>query len=159
MKILVLSDTHRNLERVYKVLNSLKDEIDCVIHCGDVCDDVELLKKKYDFKFYNVRGNCDSDVNVPSELFFELCGKKFFVTHGDMYGVNWGYDRICYKGAEVGADICIFGHTHIPIIEKYFDMFILNPGSLASPRGNSNFSYGFIEIIDNKLDVKICELR
>ena len=33
-----------------------------------------------------------------------------------------------------GADILIFGHTHIPYLEKEEDVILLNPGSLALPK-------------------------
>ena len=147
MRILVISDTHGNLSRVYKTIKDIRDKIDAVIHCGDLVDDAMALKSRYsDLNVYNVRGNCDYGLAVSNEDVFIIGGKKFFVTHGDMYGVNWGIDRLCYRGAEVGADVCLFGHTHIPLIEYYNGMVIMNPGSPSSPRGGSTFSYGIIKI-------------
>lgn len=150
MRVLVISDTHRNLTNVYKLLKDISDNIDVIIHCGDVVEDAEIIKSKYsNIKVYNVRGNCDYGSGVTDEEVFNIGNKKIFVTHGDMYGVNWNTDRLCYKGAELGADICLFGHTHIPVIEKYNGMIIMNPGSPSLPRGGSTYSYGIIKIENN----------
>lgn len=160
MKILVISDTHGNLSKVYKVINSISNIIDGVIHCGDIVEDADSLRIKYpNLKIYNVRGNCDYGSSVPNEDVFVLGGKKFFVTHGDLYGVNWGIDRLCYKGAEIGADICLYGHTHIPYIDNYNGIVILNPGSLSAPRGNSTYSYGIIKIEDSVVTPSIVEYK
>lgn len=160
MKILVISDTHSNLSKVYRVINSIADKIDAVIHCGDVVEDVDSLKIRYpELKFYNVRGNCDYGSAVPNEDIFVLFGKKFFVTHGDLYGVNWSIDRLCYKGAEVGADVCLYGHTHIPLVDNYNGIIIMNPGSLSSPRVGSNYSYGIIKIEDDIVIPSIVEYK
>lgn len=160
MRILVISDTHRNLSNVYRVINAIEDKIDAVIHCGDVVEDVSALKARYSkLKIYNVRGNCDYGSSVANEDVFVLGGKKFFVTHGDMYGVNWSIDRLCYKGAEIGADVCLYGHTHIPIIENYQGIVIMNPGSLSSPRGGSKYSYGIINIEDGVVTPSIVEYK
>lgn len=160
MRILVISDTHRNLSRVYKVINDIRDKIDAVIHCGDVVEDADAIRHRYsDLKVYNVRGNCDYGSAVPNEDIFIIGGKKFFVTHGDMYGVNWSTDRLCYRGAEVGADVCLYGHTHIPDIEYYSGMVIMNPGSPTNPRGGSTFSYGIIKIEDGVVTPSLVDIK
>ena len=55
MRILVISDTHRNLSRVYKVINDIIDKIEVVIHCGDVVEDADAIRHRYsDLRVYNV---------------------------------------------------------------------------------------------------------
>lgn len=160
MRALIISDTHRNLSNVYKVINSISNMIDCVIHCGDVVDDADALRAGYsNLKIYNVRGNCDYGSTVPDEDIFVIDGKRFFVTHGDLYGVNWGIDRICYRAAEVEADVCLYGHTHIPLVENYNGIVIMNPGSLSSPRGNSTYSYGIVKIEEGIITPSIIEYK
>ena len=159
MKILVLSDTHGNLSRVYSVLNSVGSMLDAVIHCGDYVEDVYTLKNKYpDFRYYYVKGNCDYGSSEPADETFVLGGKRFFITHGDKYSVHWNTDRISYKGSELGADICIFGHTHIPLIENYRGMYIMNPGSISRPRGSAGYTYGIVKIEDGLLTPSIVEM-
>ena len=153
MRILVISDTHRSLGKVYSVLKDINDKIDAVIHCGDVVEDVYRLKSMYpDLKFYKVKGNCDYGSSEPDEETFILCGKKFFITHGHNYSVHWSTDRLYYKALEVGADICVYGHTHIPSIENCNGIILINPGSLSQPRGGSTYSYGKIKIENGVID-------
>lgn len=150
MKLLVISDTHRVLHRVYKVIEDIKNQIDGIIHCGDVVEDVDLLINRYsNLKFYNVKGNCDYGTGVTSEKVFVIGGKRIFVTHGHNYSVNYGIDRLCYRAMELEADACLYGHTHIPLIEKYNNILVMNPGSLVLPRGNSKPSYGILKIEEN----------
>lgn len=156
MRILVISDTHRNLRNVYKTINSIENMIDAVIHCGDVTEDAETIRRRYPkLKVFNVRGNCDYDSSVPDEDIFILSGKRIFVTHGHMYGVNWNTDRLCFRAAEAEADVCLYGHTHIPDIENYGTVTIMNPGSISSPRGGSKCSYGIIKIEDGVVTATI----
>ncbi len=147
MRILVLSDTHRSLGKVYSVLKDINEKIDAVIHCGDVVDDVYRLKSMYpDMKFYKVKGNCDYGSSEPEEEIFTIEGKRFLITHGHNYNVHWSTDRLYYRALEVGADICIYGHTHIPLIENCGGIILMNPGSLAQPRGDSTYSYGIVKV-------------
>lgn len=149
MKLLVISDTHGVLNRVYKVIDDIKNNISGVVHCGDIVDDVDVLKSRYkNLDFYNVKGNCDYGTGIPAESVFNIGGKKIFVTHGHNYSVNFNIDRLCYRGIELEADVCLFGHTHIPLIENYNGMVILNPGSLSAPRGGSKPCYGILTIED-----------
>lgn len=160
MRILVLSDTHRSLSRVYSVLKDISNKIDAVIHCGDIVDDVYRLKSMYpELKFYKVKGNCDYGSSEPSDETFVLGGKKFFITHGHNYSAHWGIDRLYYKALEVGADICIYGHTHIPLIENCNGIIIMNPGSLSQPRGESTYSYGIVKIEDGVITPAIVEYK
>ena len=45
MKIVVISDTHGNLSRLADVLDK-EGNVDMILHCGDICGDEELLKRK-----------------------------------------------------------------------------------------------------------------
>ena len=56
------------------------------------------------------------------------------ITHGHMYGVSMGYQRIWEEGLERGVDAVMFGHTHRPMLEEDEDLILLNPGSLSYPR-------------------------
>lgn len=160
MKLLVISDTHRNLSKVYRVINDVQNLIDGVIHCGDITDDADILKSKYkNLNFYNVRGNCDYGSGMSDEDIFKIGGKKIFVTHGHKYGVSYNIDRLCYRAMEVGADVCLYGHTHMPLLENYNGIIIMNPGSLSAPRGGSKPSYGIIAIEGEAVRGSIVEYK
>ena len=39
-----------------------------------------------------------------------------------------------YLGKENNADIVMFGHIHVPVVEKSDGVTIVNPGSISLPR-------------------------
>ena len=159
MKILVISDTHGDISKVCRVIDSLKDEITTIIHCGDIICDIELLKRLYtDITFYYVKGNNDyvqKPLNALNEQNIVLSGKRFFIAHGHTYGVNNGLERLYYKALELSADICIFGHTHMQFYQEHNNIMLLNPGSISRPRGGNKHSYAIINIEDNNIKVDL----
>ena len=160
MRVLVLSDTHRNMARVVALMKEIKNEIDIIIHLGDNTEDAEFIRRHYNLPVYNVSGNCDSDISVPEDdLVF--CGKKkIFITHGHRYGVKYGVtDNVIYRAMEAGADVCLFGHTHIPMHGNISGIEVMNPGSISLPRGGSNPSYGIINIIEDAVFVSVVDYK
>ncbi len=160
MKILVVSDTHGDISRLKDILRSVKPKIAALIHAGDYEGDAGEIAKLYpDLPVYAVCGNCDYGRIMPPLRMIELGGKRIFLTHGHRYDVNFSITKLMYTAMENQADICIFGHTHIPLAEKHGELLILNPGSLSRPRGGSRESYGVIDIEDNRVDAKIVEYK
>ncbi|MGL5416054.1 MAG: metallophosphoesterase [Clostridium sp.] len=153
MKIGVVSDTHCIEKYIDIAIENLKD-VDVILHLGDCSRDIKRFKEKLNKKIYGVDGNCDFKDEYPKEQTIELEGKKIFMTHGDLYGVKYGYNNIYYKGKEVGADIVLFGHSHIEMIEKMDDIILMNPGSTTIPKGKGN-SMGFINIENGKITTEI----
>jgi hypothetical protein len=134
--------------------------IDGIIHLGDVVEDVDLIKHRFpDIPVYNVLGNCDwGNTSAKEEAVITLEGKKILLTHGHNYYVQSGVYRLALRGAEIGADCCLFGHTHIPFLDYEGNMVIMNPGSLSQPRGNSSYNYGMLIIEDGTLRASLVEL-
>jgi len=97
-----------------------------------------------------VRGNGDflrTDYNFDEVV--EVKGKKIFLTHGHRYNVKQGIMNLYYKALELNADLVLFGHTHIPIVEKIDGITIMNPGSPTFPRGfNRKNTIGILTIGD-----------
>lgn len=151
MKILVLSDTHGYLDECHQLKKKI-DKIDMIIHLGDYSQDVADVKKIFNVDILNVRGNCDpSDKKSKDEMIVTLEGKKFFLTHGHMYGVKRNLNGIFYRAKELEVDLVMFGHSHVPVSTTYDDILLFNPGSISMPRGGSKNSYGIIEIKDNSV--------
>lgn len=72
--------------------------------------------------------------------------KKFHnITHGHIY--NKDNPLLMNKG-----DILLYGHFHIPMIEKIDEKLFLNPGSISLPKNNSEHSFGILE--KNKFTIK-----
>ena len=108
-----------------------------------------------DKAFLFVRGNCDFSPLSPIEEtdMITLEGVKIVFTHGHKYDAKYSYYGLMELAAARGADICLFGHTHVPM-EKYcgegekpFTLF--NPGSIGRP-SLSRPTYGLLTITDGQ---------
>lgn len=146
-RIIVISDTHRHMDYALRVLDNLS-EYDMIIHLGDYSADAARLERLYkNVTVVSVCGNNDfPSPSSPAEREIEIDGVKLFLTHGHKYGVKFGYERIYLRALELGAQVVLFGHTHVPICEKEDRVLMLNPGGYNS---NSR-SVGIIEIDDGK---------
>lgn len=145
MLIAVISDSHGNKSSISK----LKDKISSakvLLFLGDGENDLKEITEGFNGEVYAVRGNCDFKGIYPGERVIEIQGKKIFMCHGDRYGVKYGYNSIFYKGKEVGADIVLFGHSHLPIIEEHDGLILMNPGSVSHGVGKINKTLGFIDL-------------
>ncbi len=148
MKILIVSDTHRQTQSYFDALNAEKP-VDMVIHCGDLEGDEEIFRLRTECPVVMVSGNNDFFGFCPKDQMFTLGRYKIFVTHGHFYGVSLDTQRIREEARERGANIVMFGHTHRPLIDLSGDVIALNPGSLAYPRQEGNRpSYMVMEIDD-----------
>jgi putative phosphoesterase len=132
MKILVVSDTHRERNNIKKVISQI--EPDRIFHLGDAMGDTDFIQGVAECPVDFVRGNCDDDNNIPNDKIVDIEGVRFFLTHGHRYMVNYDLLQLYYKGKEVEADVCLFGHTHQPLLKQEPDIVIANPGSIAFPR-------------------------
>jgi len=158
MRILVASDTHGRWGRLSQaVLSQPKAEV--VIHLGDGENDLENVRFEFPEKMMTgVAGNCDymSKLNGFDTITIE--GKKIFFTHGHRYDVKYGYGRVIEAARRMGADICLFGHTHIPVAEYHDGLYIMNPGSLGEPRSGVP-TYGIIDIVQGGIVTNIVKLN
>lgn len=156
MKILVLSDTHGDIDKAEKAIKDNSD-ITMVIHLGDYFRDAEKLSVLFpDLQIEYIYGNSDFMIgDVPAEKLLEFDGIKIFMTHGHRYAVKWDYEKLHRKAEELGVDLVLFGHTHISDMVQKKDYVLMNPGSISDPRNNSSESYAVIEINNGKLIPKL----
>ena len=146
MKILVVSDTHRYQGNFYELLETL-DDIDYVIHCGDVEGCEDEMESVCDVPFVAVAGNNDFCSFLPRDRVLELMGHKIFVTHGHLYNVSSGLWRIIDEAKDRDCDIALFGHTHRPTYSTDGKLQMMNPGSISLPRQASGKpTYGILEL-------------
>jgi putative phosphoesterase len=160
MKILVISDTHKNLSNVIKTMKNIKD-IDRIIHLGDNIVDAEDLESIYNIPIDCVAGNCDFYSNqYPKEKIINLNNNKIFITHGHLYNVKKDISTIRKIGIEKKVDVILFGHTHISHLSYVDNILIMNPGSISLPRGSNEPSYGVLDIDeDGKIHPNLKELN
>ena len=140
MRILVISDSHGNKNAVERVA-ALHDNARAIIFLGDGMRDIENLEYLYpDRPVYAVPGNCDyfSKLNEIGKT--EIAGKIIYYSHGHLHGVKHDVDNFIGIARQAGADIALFGHTHVPFTKYENGMYVMNPGSLKIG------SYGIIDI-------------
>lgn len=139
MRILIVSDTHGEGELLNRVVE--REGADHVIHCGDFCTETHRLPRG---PLTVVQGNCDWE-EISGEARWEGGGFRFFVTHGHGFRVGSSLLPLQYRAREIGAQIACFGHTHVPLSEMVEGVLLINPGSLAEPRGVPKPSYAVLE--------------
>lgn len=159
MKILVLSDSHGYLTRIEQAIRA--EQPDRIVFLGDcvsdflaVCD-TEFYRKQYEtVPVHIVSGNCDtgSGCSFPEKSVLEIGGKRFYLTHGHRENVKAGYLRLCFSAMESGAEVVLFGHTHLKCQNQYNGLELLNPG--AAMHG----SYGIIFLRDGELRTEVKRL-
>lgn len=141
-KILVISDTH-GLVLPLKEIFEKHTDVTAIFHCGDseLMNFDPILKK-----VHIVRGNCDYDRTLPNELFIKIGQHKIYMTHGHMHGVKSSLDQLQERAKEMGAEIALYGHSHIAKANMMDDVLMVNPGSLAYPRSRKEKTYAIITL-------------
>ncbi len=159
MTFLILSDSHRKSENIRKAAERCRN-CDAILFLGDGVDDFSGEDRFMSMPVYKVRGNCDlfsfpSQTHIPEELILHFDEYTVMMMHGHHLGVKSGYDTAIAYAAAKGADILLFGHTHIPF-EKYIPageefcgtvlkkpLYIFNPGSVGE------YSFGTMTLKKN----------
>lgn len=154
MRVLIVSDTHGIETNFYEVLRQV-GKIDFLIHAGDTSGSELDIKASVDCDSKIVLGNNDFSRYLKYEEEFDLAGYHILLTHGHREGVYRGVDGLFYKAAERGADIVVFGHTHVPCVEYDEDLniYAVNPGSLTYPRQEGHRPSYILMNIDSNGDV------
>lgn len=166
-KILVISDSHGNINFVKEIISKLAKDCDCVIFTGDgIYDFLGALESLQKDKKINkiippvvvyVRGNGDTtrvssslnngnSLRIPSKVKITIANKHFYIVHGNGHGVYYGTSMLEAEAEVEDCNVAVFGHTHVPF-EELHSVYLMNPGSCSSPRGKSPKSVGIIEVI------------
>ncbi|MBR6329667.1 MAG: metallophosphoesterase [Lachnospiraceae bacterium] len=159
MKILVMSDSHRDNIKMRQVIERERP-FDMVIHCGDIEGGEYFLERLADCTVKIVSGNNDFFSDLDSELEFTVMDRRFWVTHGHYYYVSMSPERIEHEAVSRGVDVVLFGHTHRPYIHESRGVLAINPGSVAFPRQEGRIpTYAVMEIDeDGRIKAEIREL-
>lgn len=142
-KLLILSDSHNSPDVVQRIL---RDEtgVDALIFLGDGLRDLEQgLTQHPRLRTYAVAGNCDYGALEPLDGLAAFDKTVVFYTHGHMYGVKYDLDTLAQAAAARGAEVALFGHTHIPLAEQRGGVFLFNPGSCGRCYTGPD-TYGFL---------------
>ena len=156
MKILVVSDTHRNFIALKKAFDAVPDA-DTVVHLGDGESEFALLcSMNPTLAAVYVGGNCDNEIHKSVHI-MSAGGLKIFCTHGHRFNVRNGVEVLAAEAKKNDCAIALYGHTHINRTDVVDGVYVMNPGSLDSPRGGTKPSYGIVTI-GNKGEISM-EIR
>lgn len=169
MNALIISDSHGRTDMIDRAIDVQKEllkkgEVLTLFFLGDGLRDLYSSHKSKDTIIYSVRGNCDfgftHDINgeeIPLSRIVNFGGLKIFMTHGHMFDVKSTLCRAESEAIKQGADILLFGHTHVEtelyiapqtFLTQNKRLAVFNPGSLGSPASGTP-SFGALTVTDN----------
>ncbi len=138
MRIAVISDTHFPARGRVLPENCRERLIDAdmILHGGDHCDSEALGSlQQLGPPIISVHGNVDDAAvrsQLPREVTFDADGTRIAMVH-DAGPAGGRMARLRQQFPD--AVVVVFGHSHIPLIERAEDEFmILNPGSPTDRR-------------------------
>lgn len=150
-KLLILSDSHNGRLAIERILKAEAGSIDALIFLGDGLRDLEQALTLYPrLRAYAVAGNCDFGALEPLDGLAAFDQVVVFYTHGHMYGVKYDLDTLADAAAARGANVALFGHTHIPLARQINDVFLFNPGSCGRCYTGPD-TYGILTLADGKV--------
>jgi putative phosphoesterase len=154
MKVVVLADTHaprRWRSCPPRVAEQLRGA-DLILHAGDVCTAAVLDElSEYAPVVAVVGNNDDPDVGAwgateTAEL--DVGGVAVAMLH-DSGAASGRLARM--RRRFPGADLVVFGHSHIPLDESGYGLRIFNPGSPTDRRRQPAGTLGILTINDGTL--------
>ncbi|MFH1837519.1 MAG: metallophosphoesterase family protein [Candidatus Omnitrophota bacterium] len=160
MKIGVISDTHipvtalRLPDKVYSYFKSC----DLIVHAGDATEESVIEELRAIAETKAVCGNMDSfdlKKKLPKKIVFKVGNKEIGVMHGS--GPPFKVMQNVAKEFSPKPDIIIFGHTHIPMIDRHEGVLFFNPGSATDSVCSKCCSFGIIEINGDDIKAEIVE--
>ncbi len=143
MRIGVISDTHGKLRP--EVFTCFA-EVDHIVHAGDVGNADILLELGALAQVTAVFGNVDDPAvrrSLPEVARLEAGGRRIVVVHGHQFGSP---TPARLRRAHPEADIVVFGHTHVPLIERQEGCLFLNPGAAGPARFRSKPSVAILQL-------------
>jgi putative phosphoesterase len=162
MRIVVLSDTHasRRWKSCPPAVAAQLRGADLILHAGDVCTAAVLDELAQYARVTAVMGNNDGpDVaawGAAETATLELAGLRLAMIHDS--GAATGRLRRM-RARFPGADLVVFGHSHIPLDDAGESLRIFNPGSPTDRRRQPHGTLGVLHVADGTLvEARIVEV-
>jgi len=144
----LISDTHMP-ERCAAFPASVFDVlrgVDLLLHAGDLGELWVLDRLSAIAPVVAVHGNDDTPDAIrelPYQQLLSIAGQRILLWHSHYpdpveeqahRGGSWQpkLSRLAERGQQVGAQIVVFGHAHIPMTCQHDGVWLVNPGALAS---------------------------
>jgi putative phosphoesterase len=154
MRVVALADTHapRRWRGCPPAVAAHLRDAELILHAGDVCVPSVLDELAGYAPVKVVRGNNDGpDVaawGAPETLEFELAGLPVAMVHDSGPAAR---RTARMKRRFPGAELVVFGHSHIPMDETGDGVRIFNPGSPTDRRRQPHGTIGLLRIEDARI--------
>ena len=154
MTVLVLSDSHGNVGNMIRAVELVQP--DRVLHLGDCQRDLTALEREFPaLPMEGVPGNCDWGSCDQPERLLEIGGVRIFMLHGHTRNVKSSPMAALYAAKEYGAQVLLFGHTHVPLVDNDGTLLTLNPGAAGD---RLHPTCGILTINNGRADVRTLAL-
>ena len=141
----VVSDTHGYLNpKVPELLAGVEH----ILHAGDIGDAGIIEELAKIAPVTTVRGNNDRtgpESLFPEEVTVELDGWNFFLTH-EVKVPKGPDDPSMETYRKAGADVVVFGHSHIALQRQIGTVLFFNPGAAGKRRFKVVPSIGILKL-------------
>ena len=123
-----------------------EEQPDRIIHLGDCESDAVRLHAKFpEIPLDGVPGNCDCSIEEPVRVLI-IEGVQVMICHGHTYHVKMQKYSLECAAREKGAQVALFGHTHMVFSDWHNGVRMYNPGSIGAPLMGNPPSYGVLTI-------------
>lgn len=131
-RIGVISDTHGLFDPAISLHFA---GVDHIVHAGDIGRLEVIERLKIIAPVTAVSGNVDGfeASGFPREAVTTIAGRRIALYHRLYEAGRMTTEGRAFLG-RAGADICVFGHTHQPVIERRDGLLLFNPGSAGPKR-------------------------
>jgi uncharacterized protein len=159
-KILILADTHmpkKGNALPDQIISALKEGVDFIIHAGDWSEKSVYEELSLYAPVYGVKGNVEMDEwdkQLPDKEVLQAEEIKIAIVHGHLGKGRTTPDRAYQSCIDEEPDLIVFGHSHIPYMEKRDKIMLFNPGSPTDKRRQKKFSYGLLTIDSNDFQLQ-----
>jgi putative phosphoesterase len=160
MTLGVISDTHVNPRGGRRMPMEALDlferfRVGLIVHLGDInCEDV-LYQLADVAPLIAVVGNNDNPFlqrQLPAQLTFTVGAYTVGAIHG--------HEGITARQTAIQAfantvDLCLYGHSHVPKIERIDETIFFNPGSATERRFSEHCGVGLIQFLDRGIEPEL----
>jgi uncharacterized protein len=159
--VAAIADTHlpRGARRLPDACLERLTAADLILHAGDVSTPGALEElRALGPPVQAVHGNADDETlraTLPEQLVVGAGGMRLGMVH--IPGPAAGREQRLLARFP-GCDAVLFGHTHLPLVERHGDVWLLNPGSPTERRRGPFRSMLVLRIARGRLTPQLVQL-
>jgi putative phosphoesterase len=105
--------------------------------------------------------NLDFVASLSHRLDTKVDGRALAMVHGSPFEPYSDYvvpgSPMLRRCADVGVDVLVLGHTHVPMVERVGSCLVVNPGSLGESRDRAHprdVSYAILDTASLEVEVR-----